>query len=130
MRDTRTSILLALAGKPGHALGIISWSGGAGCSLVAANLAQVVAMSGSHVTLVDADIHRAEGGLTALANSVEVGLTESLLDQTGTTPSDAVMFDGNVTLIPARAGRGCSRLRGLSRRPGPAAAHRRMADAG
>lgn len=106
MRDARTSILLALAGKPGHALGIISWAGGAGCSLVAANLAQVVAMSGSHVTLVDADIHRAEGGLTALADSVAVGLTESLLDQAGTTASDAVMFDGNVTLVPARAGRG------------------------
>ncbi len=103
MRDTRTSILLALAGRSGHALGITSWAEGSGRSLLAANLAQVVAMSGSHVTLIDADIHRTEGGLTALAGPVAVGLTESLLDPTGATASDGVQFDGDITLVPARS---------------------------
>ncbi len=106
MRDTRTSILLALAGERGPALGITSWAEGAGRSLVAANLAQVVAMSGSHVTLVDADIHRTEGGLTALAGPVAVGLTESLLDPTGATASEAATFDGDITLVPARSATG------------------------
>ena len=106
MRDTRTSILLALAGKRGHALGLTSWAEGAGRSLVAANLAQVVAMSGSHVTLVDADIHRTEGGLTALAGPVAIGLTESLLDPTGATVSDAAMLDADIALVPARSATG------------------------
>ncbi|RYC29463.1 lipopolysaccharide biosynthesis protein [Lichenibacterium minor] len=106
MRDTRTSILLALEGKRGHALGVTSWAEGAGRSLVAANLAGVVALSGSPVTLVDADIHRADGGLTALGTPVARSLTESLLDPTGATPPDTVRFDEHLGLVPARSAGG------------------------
>lgn len=103
LRDTRTSILLALAGKRGHTLGMISWERGAGCSFVAANLAQVVASSGTPVTLVDADIHRAAGGLTSLADPVSVSLTESLLDPTDQTVAETVALDRNLRLVPARS---------------------------
>ncbi len=106
MRDTRTSILLALGGKRGHALGITSWGNGAGRSLVASNLAEVVALSGVPVTLVDADIHRTEGGLTALTGPVAVSLTESLLDPTGATLADAVRLEGELCLVPARSADG------------------------
>ena len=103
IRDTRTSILLALDGKRGHAVGITSWSEGTGRSLLAANLAQVVAMSGSHVTLVDADIHRASPGLTALGAPVSVSLTEGLLDPTGATVPETAELDEDLSLVPAWA---------------------------
>ena len=102
IRDARTSVLLALGSKQCHAIGLVSWSRGSGHSLIAANLAQVVAMSGSPVTLVDADIHRLHGGLTDLVPATEVGLAEILLD--AATPAGLeVAFDHNITLIPARS---------------------------
>ena len=106
VRDTRTSILLAVAGKRGHTLGVTSWSDGAGRSVVAANLAQVVAMSGTHVTLIDAEIHRSMGGLTSLVDGIAIGFTESLLDPNGLTVSDTVAIDENISLVPARSARG------------------------
>ncbi len=109
MRDTRTSILLALAGKRGHALGVTSWGEGAGRSLLAASLAQVVALSGERVTLVDADIHRAGGGLTALGDPVALSLTECLLDPTGATPAETVAFAPGLGLVPARSSAGARR---------------------
>ena len=118
VRDTRTSILLALDGKRGHALGIVSWADGEGRSLVAASLAEVVALSGLHVTLVDAEIHRDEGGLTALAGPVATGLTQSLLDPTGLTLSDTILLDNHLSLVPARSSDGERRFDAYLGAPG------------
>ncbi len=118
MRDTRTSILLAFDGKPGLALGVTSWAGGAGRSVVAANLAGVVALSGSPVVLVDADIHSMEGGLTALGSPVQVSLTESLLDPTGATLPEAVALDPELHLVPARSAYATGGIGGAGRARG------------
>ena len=102
VRDARTSVLLPLGNEQSHAIGLVSWSHGSGRSLIAANLAQVIAMSGFPVTLVDADIHRFKGGLSESVPSVEAGLADILL---GANPSTGVgvAFDHNVRLIPARS---------------------------
>ena len=118
MRDTRTAILLAFDGKPGLALGITSWAEGAGCSVIAANLAEIVALSGSPVVLVDADIHSMEGGLTALSAPVGVSLTESLLDPTGNTLPEAVVLDPELHLVPARSASGVGGVGGAGRARG------------
>ena len=103
VREIRTSILLAAGGKSGHALGVTSWSTGTGRSLIASNLAEVVALSGVAITLVDANIHSADGGLTAMVPPVGISLTESLLDPSGRTMADEVHLDDDLYLVPARS---------------------------
>ena len=104
MRDTRTSILLMLAGKREHAIGITSWREGEGRSLIASNLSQIIAMSGSPVTLVDAEIHQLTSSLTSTVAPVSFSLTESLLDATGNSLSDSVMLETDLVFVPARSG--------------------------
>ena len=83
-------------------------------------------MSGSHVTLIDADIHRTEGGLTALAGPVAVGLTESLLDPTGATRVRRCAVRRRHHAGAGAFRHRCPRLRGLSRCTGAARGSSRL----
>ena len=106
IRDLRTTIMISIGqsrdGKAGKVIAIASWSPDAGCTLLCANLAQVVKSSGHSALLIDADVHRSDSGLTSQVGRVSVGLAEALVEG-GSLETISSVSIGDVPLVPARS---------------------------
>lgn len=104
MRTLRASISLAtVPDRGGHGVvALTSWTSGAGCTVLCANLAHMTQSSGHVVTLIDADVHRLTGGLTAQASAADVSLSEVLVKQAKASDIDVTRV-GDISVIPARS---------------------------
>lgn len=105
MRTLRSSISLATAStEAGHSVvALTSWTPGAGCTVLCANLAHMTRRSGHAVTLIDADVHRPDSGLTAQVVAAEVSLSQVLVREAKPSDISVALFD-DILLIPARSG--------------------------
>jgi Mrp family chromosome partitioning ATPase len=109
IRDIRASIMLARSAKQGSghdAVALVSWTRGAGCTLISTNLAHVIQESGENVTIIDADIHHETGSLTDqyphAAVSAPITLADVLTSNDDFDESALLDLDG-IALLPARS---------------------------
>ena len=106
IRDLRTTIMTGIGqprnGEPGHVIAFASWSPDAGCTMLCANLAQVVSSSGHSAMLIDADVHRSGPGLTSQAGDVDFGLAEALVNG-GSLEAISLVNIVGVPLVPSRS---------------------------
>jgi succinoglycan biosynthesis transport protein ExoP len=99
VHELQMSILLALPHRDAnHAIALVSWSPQSGCTLLCATLARMLRDSGQHVTLIDADVHRAERILTNQAGGTS--LADALTNGARVNELNLVGCDG-IALLPA-----------------------------
>ncbi len=106
IRDVRTALTLDSGGDERHrTIALVSWDHGAGTTLVACNLARVMASSGLDVALVDADIKGGDASLTSLSGLPATGgLTDALLDEVHLADITLAELAPRLGLVASRTG--------------------------
>lgn len=100
VRSARTAVMLPFGGNRGRSIGFVSWSEGEGRTTLASNLAQLMAVSGNPVELIDADLRHPT--LTGrLAPRSPVGLSEALADHSGLSELRTVELSPTLSFLPA-----------------------------
>ena len=100
IRSARTAILASAPAGRHHAIGVVSFSPGEGRSIIASNLAHLMAVSSDFVELIDGDLRNP--ALTAtLAPDADSGLTEALTDFTPAAALPSVTLSPRLGFIPA-----------------------------